>query len=110
MLKDIIEFLESRNPEEIPLMGFCNPHAYRGDYHDLSFEPCKNTTVSEMLKCCHEAKECTYSGWKGGEFNYDDYTTVWLAETGRMTGQTITPILLSFMFGEVLDPENYPSH
>ena len=24
-----------------------------------------------------------------------------------MTGQTLTPVLLSFMFGEVLDPENY---
>lgn len=98
-LKELIEFLEARNPAQEVENGFGKSHSYRGYYEDLSFEPVAFTTVGEMLKEARSALGNTYTGWKGGRFTMDEYTTCWLAHRGD-TGEGIGPILLKLMMGE----------
>lgn len=101
MLNTIIDFLKQRDPNEVPPVGFCNPHSYRGYYDEVAFEPTTNVTVEQMLQSCNRALCDTFTGWKGGEYTYDNYTQCWLSHKGRVSGQTITPVLLSSMFGKV---------
>lgn len=95
-LKELINYLEKKDPTIAAALGFCCPHSYRGYYTELAFIPEKNTTVGEMLKCAKDALGSTYQGWKGGEFTMDEYTDVYLAEYGD-TGDSIGLILLDFM-------------
>ena len=97
-LGELIQFLEVRDPERIVPIGFASPHSYRGFYEDLAFEPAKNVTVGSMLACARDALGRTFTGYKGGEFKMNEYTDIWLANYGD-TGESIGPILLSFMTG-----------
>lgn len=99
-LNDLIEFLEERDPGTPVPLGFDNPHSYRGYYDELAFEPKENTTIGDMLACAKQAVGSTYGGYKGGEFTMDEYSPVWLAKRGR-TGESIGPVLLRYMAGEV---------
>lgn len=100
ILKELIEFLEARDPDiEVPL-GFHNPHSYRASYNELAFEPLPNTTVGEMLSSAVEALGSTYEGYKGGDFLMGEYTEVNLAEWGDV-GEEIGPVLLRYMVGEL---------
>ncbi len=101
MLSTVIDWLKTRSPEEIPPLGFCNPHSYRGDYAQVAFEPTTGVSVAEMLESCNKALENVFTGWKGGEFTYDLFTQCWLSQVGIISHQTLTPCLLSLMFGEV---------
>lgn len=98
-LGELIEFLEARDPKQEVAHGFGKPHSYRGYYEDLSFAPVAGTTVGNMLKEAKAALGNTYTGWKGGRFKMDEYTTCWLAEMGT-TGEGIGPMLLKLMLGE----------
>lgn len=100
ILKDLITFLEKRDPDLIVPIGFAKPHSYRGYYDDLAFEPAERVTVASMLACAKEAVGRTYIGYKGGEFRMSEYTEVWLAEYGD-TGEGIGPVLLGYMVGEI---------
>ncbi len=99
ILKDLIEFLESKDPSIVVPIGFANPHSYRGYYEQLAFEPVPNVRVSEMLSSAKEALGSSYSGRKGGEYLMDEYTDVNLAFRGE-TGETIGHTLLGYMVGE----------
>lgn len=101
MLKHLIKFLETRNPDERPIIGFNNPHSYRGYYNELAFEPCdgSETTAGEMLTCCKEALENVYQGWKGGDYTYDENTQCWLSYKGSVSSNTLGSITISLMFG-----------
>lgn len=101
VLKELIEFLESRDSNLFVPVGFNHPHSYRGYYTDLAFEPRENTTVGEMLGCAKEALGKTYSGYKGGDFKMGEYTDVWLSEYGRC-GEGIGEVLLKYMCGEII--------
>jgi len=101
MLKDIISFLKTRDENEVPPIGFNNPHSYRGYYNNLAFESTVGVTVKQMLEDCSAAMSSSFVGWKGGEYIYNEYTTCWLSQEGVASGQSITPFLLSLMFGEV---------
>ncbi len=100
ILKNLITFLEQRDPNLIVPIGFAKPQSYRGFYDDLAFEPAQNVTVASMLAYAKEAVGRVYIGWKGGEFRMSEYTEVWLAEYGD-TGEGIGPILLGYMVGEI---------
>lgn len=95
-LGELIDTLELADPALVLPLGFGNPHSYRGYYDELAFEPKEHVTVSEMLADARSAIARVYTGWKGGEFQMDENTDVWLAEVG-CTGETLGPILLRFM-------------
>lgn len=98
-IEDLIKKLEQFPREQKVVKGFNSPHSYRGDYCELAFEPCENTTVGEMLDCCKEAHNSTYNGYKGGEFKMTDGTECYLAYYGYC-GEEIGETLLCYMLGE----------
>lgn len=69
--------------------GLGREHSYRGYYNELSFEPDAPRKASEVLKACRRALEDTYTGYKGGDYRYDEDTSIWLAHHG-CTGSAIT--------------------
>jgi hypothetical protein len=98
-LRVIIRTLEpAPDTSKVLPLGFSNPHSYRGYYDDVAFEPTKNVTINSMLAAARSAVGVTFSGWKGGEYRMNEWTTAWLAVEGS-TGETLGPILLGFMLG-----------
>lgn len=98
-LKDLIEFLETRDPSHIPPIGFVSPHSYRGDYAQVAFEPARGVTVGDMLNAAKAAHGATFCGYKGGDYTMGDYTDCYLANHGCL-GEAIGPVLLGYMCGE----------
>jgi hypothetical protein len=88
-LKELIVWLESKDPKLVLSRGFNQPHSYRGIYADVAFVPCKDASVAEMLRDAKSALGETFGGWKGGEFEMNEWTDCWLAEIGD-TGDAIT--------------------
>lgn len=63
---------------------FKNPHSYRGDYNDLAFEICDAPlTVREIKQFVKAAATETFIGWKGGNYEYDEYTQIHLSARGQ---------------------------
>lgn len=100
VLQELIAFLEARDPSITAPMGFGRPHSYRGFYEQLAFEPTPNVTVGQMLTAARLALGMTFTGYKGGEYEMGEYTTVNLANYGE-TGEEIGSILLRYMVGEL---------
>lgn len=99
-LKELIDFLEERDPSIIVPVGFANPHSYRGYYERLAFEPKDHTTIGEMLAAAKSALNETFDGYKGGEYIMSEDVECYLADLG-CTGESIGPILLCYMAGEL---------
>jgi hypothetical protein len=99
-LKELIEELEKHHPAKHVPLGFGRPHSYRGYYEQLAFSPVENTTVGDMLNAAKTAMGKTFTGYKGGEYEMGEWTECNLAEYGSC-GETIGPVLLRYMLGEV---------
>jgi hypothetical protein len=57
--------------------------SYRGFYADLAFSSgSEPSTASDLLTTCARASVEVYTGYKGGDFAYDDSTPLWRAEYG----------------------------
>ena len=83
-LSELIDELKEYNPRMIIKNGFNNPHSYRGDYNELSFEPASYVTVNDMLRCAIDVSDSTFGGWKGGDYIMRLDTTVHLAYEGTI--------------------------
>lgn len=104
-LGELIERLRAEpNQAKRVKLGLAEPHSYRGDYHDLAFEPTANTTVAEMLTAAEAALGATYQGYKGGDFTMREYTDTWLANYGEC-GETIGALLLDRLLADEADAE-----
>lgn len=88
-LGELIKWLEKQNPELIVKDGFSSPHSDRGDYSELAFTPQKESKIGDMLRFAKSALGSTYTGWKGGKFEMQDYTSVYIGEFGSC-GEEIT--------------------
>lgn len=97
-LGQLIEELRKEPQDKVVKYGFDSPHSYRGIYAELAFEPAENVKVSDMLKDAEESLGKTFTGYKGGDFEMGDYTTIHLAEYGSC-GEEITLYALAFMLG-----------
>ena len=95
-LFQLIKYLEKHNRDKVVVLGFNNPHSYRGHYEELAFEPVPRVTIGEMLACARGALDRTFTGYKGGDFTMYSYTPVWLSQYGDY-GEALGPILLNFM-------------
>ncbi|MBK7543189.1 MAG: hypothetical protein IPI57_15850 [Candidatus Competibacteraceae bacterium] len=59
-----------------------------------------NITIEKMLESAKSALGETFVAYKGGEFEMDNSTDVYLAEYGRL-GEEIGPVLLGYMLGNI---------
>lgn len=50
--------------------------SWRGNYSEIAFTPTLNGTKEESLSILEDATRVTCGGLNGGQYNYDDYTTV----------------------------------
>ena len=89
-LGDLIEWLEQQDQELIVKDGFSTPHSDRGSYEELAFRPEAESKIKDMLRYAKEADGNTYTGWKGGEFEMNKHTSVYIGEYGTC-GDAITP-------------------
>ncbi len=81
---DMLNLLESKDPDEILTYGFENPHSYRGMYDCAAVEVAyRDVTVSQMIDVCKKLLNRTFAGWKGGEYDYNEDTPLFFAEQGR---------------------------
>lgn len=95
-LGELIDQLKQYNPDTEVRLGFGHPHSYRGNHAELAFEPVENTTIGEMLYVAEFALSETFNGYKGGKFQMNKWTDVWLAAYGCV-GESIGPVLLQYM-------------
>ena len=69
------------------------PNSYRGFYEhlalDISADP---ITVGEVLEFAKQADGGIFYGYKGGDFDMDRNTPMWVAEYGRNSGIIITGV------------------
>lgn len=105
-LGQIIEFLETQDPKAKVPHGFGKPMSYRGYYDQVAFEPVDNTTVGKMLAHAKSAIGPTFTGYKGGDYIYDRFTSVWIADYGRL-GDPLSELLLKYMIAEGKLPAKY---
>jgi hypothetical protein len=100
-LGELIKALEAEDPDLIVPHGFGNPHSFRGDYHELAFEPRSNARLGDMLADARSALGATYEGWKGGEFTMREWTDCWLSEEGTsVDSETLGKLLLHLILNE----------
>lgn len=91
-LGKIISELESL-PQEKLIEQIADAHSYRGYYEDLAFERTGGTeTVSELLSTCKVCLGEVFEGYKGGDFQMDESTPLWISHYGSC-GVKITGII-----------------
>ena len=63
--------------EETPSPRFflTDVFSWRGIYAEVAFVPSLQGSREESLQCIETALTYTFEGYKGGEFEYDNYTT-----------------------------------
>jgi hypothetical protein len=89
-LGDLIKALEAMDAESTVMDGFGSPHSDRGNYSELAFSPLHTAKVGDMLAHARSAVGAVFTGWKGGEFQMDIETPVYIGEYGDC-GDPITP-------------------
>jgi len=88
-LGELIDWLEKQDQDLIVKDGFSTPHSDRGFYEELAFSPEDEAKISDMLKYAKSAVGETFQGWKGGDFQMDEITSVYIGEYGKC-GEEIT--------------------
>jgi len=83
VLGELVALLERMDPEAVLPIGFRGPHSWRGDYHEVAFEPAPDVKVSDMLADVRSAIGATFIGWRGGVFAMTEWSTVHLSWLGR---------------------------
>lgn len=76
-LSEFRELIEAV-PDHVNLsIGISYPFSWRGDYQEVAFSfEHKPMSKAEYLKRIDAAKNGTFEGYKGGEYEYDDDTHV----------------------------------
>jgi len=97
-LGEVIAYLEKKDPDQVALHGFHNPHSYRGYYSQLAFSPATNITAQDMLEAARGAVGKEYQGWKGGYHMMLAETPCWISHEGEVTEDLISVRLLDLMF------------
>ncbi len=70
--------------------GFSTPHSDRDSYDELAFTPVPETKISDMLKHARSALGATFTGWKGGEYIMNEFTSVHIGEDGECGEEIIS--------------------
>lgn len=73
--------------------GICGPHSWRGIYAEPAFESAPNVTAGQMLTAVEEALSDTFTGWKGGDFTYNEHSHAHLSVRGSSIEEDWSPLL-----------------
>jgi hypothetical protein len=88
----LIEELK-KYPCDAKIDNIRNPHCYRRN-NDIAFEKKKGTrTVQSLVDELNSCIGKTFIGWKGGEFEMDKDTPVWVSEKGECIDNSIASIV-----------------
>lgn len=82
LLGDLKAVLRAIDEDVLLDFGFSDPHSYRGMYDCVSFEPSPSRPTKDLVQEVFKALQDTYTGWKGGEFNYTENTPVFFTYEG----------------------------
>jgi hypothetical protein len=96
-LGKIIAALRDEDPNLVMPVGFNEPHSWRGQYHELAFEPARYIKVGAVLHAAESANGATFEGYNGGNYTMNEYSDCWLSTYGRGAGESIGPIMLKLM-------------
>lgn len=107
-LGELIGALKQADPNCMVKRGLQALHSYRGHYIDLAFELAGPMTVREILAVVEPCVGQTFQGYKGGDYKMHEYTDVWLANYSEC-GETIGPVLLSFLLNDVVAESPEPA-
>ena len=99
----LIGWLERQDPNAVVRHGMADPHSYRGVYRDLAFQPKLNISFGAMLDEAKRALGNVYHGYKGGEYEMDKHTPVWIDSYSYGNGMPVTPALLALWKREAED-------
>jgi hypothetical protein len=95
-LGELIKQLSTCNPDAQVRFDFGDLRptilrSYRGYYDQLALDWDAETvtTVADLLEECRQAVRKVYEGYKGGEFEMDESTPVWVSRYGRASGTAI---------------------
>lgn len=101
-LGQLIDALKTASPTGSVRFDWCDLHpaglaSYRGYYEDLAIGfMCEKwtpiVTVSDFLLECQSAIGKTFEGYKGGDFEMDRDTVLWVANYGSSTGWAIVGV------------------
>lgn len=81
-LGELIEVLESMDPEAVMPVGLGEPHSWRGIYDELAFEPAPDVKVADALARAKSALGAHYEGYKGGDNVMGEWTDIHLSFYG----------------------------
>lgn len=92
------------------------PDSWRCDYSELAvgYEMKDGYTVKEFLRSCRNAVGLIFSGWKGGDYEMEENTPVWVDNWGKCTLTGITGFKILEGWKVIietanLDPDYYDS-
>lgn len=83
-LRELKEYFEKFPDNHVFDYGLSEPFSWRGSYDEVAFRFERDIfTKEEILKNINKAYTQTFTGYKGGEYMYQDYTTVNFEESYR---------------------------
>lgn len=83
-LKDFKQHILNFPKETVFNYGISKPFSWRGSYGEVAFSILESPMSKEdILTNIELAYTKTFYGYKGGEYKYDDYTTVNFEEEGN---------------------------
>ena len=92
--------------------SFEGPHSYRGRYNEVAFSSTSARRAVWLIKDdLYSAMTDTFTGWKGGEYQYDDFTPVHLSTMGSSSDEEGKEfeILIEFMNKEYFSVHGFYS-
>lgn len=96
-LSELINRLEDEPANKRIAVGFHQPCSYRGYYEDLAFVVTGPASIADMLAAARSALGTTYEGWKGGDYQMDGGTEVWLVMEPGRTGESLGAMFLELL-------------
>ena len=100
-LKELKDFFENQPSGKLFQFGISRPFSWRGSYDEVAFSIEEyESTREDILNNINDAYIGTYTGYKGGDYNYSDDTTVNFEEdySRWSDGSYTMNLLLKFLF------------
>jgi hypothetical protein len=87
-LGEYINRLEKvKDKDRILKKGLGKPHSWRGSDDELAFDIVENISIQEMLDCAKDCIGKQFTGYKGGDYIFDENTTINIDSYGDWTDE-----------------------
>ncbi len=82
ILKELKEMFEKLPDNTVLQHGIGKPTSWRGAYSEVCFPIEERILAAQCKKYIQEAYDETFCGYKGGDYEYDDFTPVNFEDSG----------------------------